>query len=346
LKSPLPRLMIVVPCYNEEDILKETFQELTRVLHRLVEQKKICRDSKMIFVDDGSTDQTWLLIAKESVRNHYVTGIKLGRNVGHQKALLAGYERVQNECDCAVSIDCDLQDDVDAICEMVDLYRQGFDIVYGVRARRDCDSLFKRGTAYLFYWFMEKTGVGLIPNHGDFRLLSRRALQELSRYRESNLFLRGIIPVMGLPSAKVYYNRKPRKAGKTKYPLKKMVAFAWDGLTSFSISPIRFITLAGFLLISAGLVAGTAALARKLAGSAGTGLTSLLISLWLLGGLHLASIGILGEYIGKIFAEIKNRPKYFVEMDLFSNPLLENRPISGHRLPDGIKRPTNRPGTS
>ncbi|RDE36249.1 glycosyltransferase [Parageobacillus thermoglucosidasius] len=316
-----PVLTIVVPCYNEEDVLPETIKQLTNVLEHLMEEHLIAGESKVLFVDDGSRDRTWELIEQESERNPLVTGIKLSRNFGHQKALLAGLETAKNDSDCVISIDADLQDDVSAIREFVVKYWEGYDIVYGVRRSRDADTWFKRATAQWFYRFMQKLGVHVVYNHADFRLMSKRALEELSRYTEVNIFLRGIVPLLGFRTTKVFYDRKERFAGQSKYPLKKMLSFAFDGITSFSIAPIRFITFIGFLAFFLSSIAGIYALAVKLLGHAESGWTSIIISIWFIGGLLLMGIGLIGEYIGKIYQEVKRRPRFTIEKTLRSPAL-------------------------
>lgn len=315
----LPMLTIIVPCFNEEEVLPETIKQLTGLMNELCEEKLIGKHSRILFVDDGSTDRTWMMIAMESVRNQFVTGIKLARNVGHQKALLAGYLKAREKCDCAISIDADLQDDVGVIKEFMKNYHEGYEIVYGVRKRRDTDSFFKRTTAQGFYRMMKKLGIDLVYNHADFRLLSKRALDELARYPENNLFLRGILPLLGFRSTKVFYDRKERLAGKTKYPLRKMISFALDGLTSFSVRPIRFITIVGIILFSVSILLGSFTIFNH----AIFGLNGTVLSLWVLGSLQLIALGTVGEYIGKIFIEVKNRPKYAVEIDLFTKSMVE-----------------------
>ncbi|MGG3854802.1 glycosyltransferase family 2 protein [Caldifermentibacillus hisashii] len=315
----LPMLTIIVPCFNEEEVLPETIKQLTGLMNELCEDKLIGKHSRILFVDDGSTDRTWIMIAMESVRNEFVTGIKLARNVGHQKALLAGYLKAREKCDCAISIDADLQDDVGVIKEFMKNYHEGYEIVYGVRKRRDTDSFFKRTTAQGFYRMMKKLGIDLVYNHADFRLLSKRALDELARYPENNLFLRGILPLLGFRSTKVFYDRKERLAGKTKYPLRKMISFALDGLTSFSVRPIRFITIVGIILFSVSILLSSFTIFNH----AIFGLNGTVLSLWVLGSLQLIALGTVGEYIGKIFIEVKNRPKYAVEIDLFTKSMVE-----------------------
>src|SRR4051812_48531007 len=241
-----PILTIVVPCYNEEAVLNETILQLTKIMEHLIEDALVSKNSKLLFVDDGSKDQTWNMIESECEKNSFVTGLKLAGNVGHQNALIAGLETANQYSDCVISIDADLQDDINVIETFVEKYWEGIDIVYGVRDSRETDTFFKRNTALFFYRFMERIGIKLIPNHADFRLMSKRALEELLKYKETNLFLRGLVPLVGFTSAKVYYDRKMRFAGESKYPLKKMLAFAFDGMTSFSVAPIRFVTFLGF----------------------------------------------------------------------------------------------------
>ncbi len=311
-----PILTIVVPCYNEEEVLQETTKQLTYLLEDLETEKLIHTQSKIMFVDDGSKDRTWNMIEEESFVNGYVTGLKLSRNAGHQNALLAGLMKAKEFSDCVISIDADLQDDITVIREFILKYNEGCEIVYGVRRKRDTDTFFKRTTANGFYRFMQKIGIDLIPNHADFRLMGKRALDELCRYEENNLFLRGIIPLIGFKSANVYYDRKERMAGTTKYPLKKMLAFAVDGITSFSIAPIRFVTLIGLMSIILSVLLGGYTIVQEVLGRTESGWSSLMISIWFIGGLQLLGIGVIGEYIGKIFKEVKRRPKYSIEANL------------------------------
>ncbi|MED4804893.1 glycosyltransferase family 2 protein [Bacillus atrophaeus] len=319
--QPPPLLTIVVPCYNEEEVFEETSRQLTSVLNSLTAEKLISEESKILFVDDGSRDRTWSLIAMESVKNSKVTGLKLACNVGHQKALLAGLHKAKHRSDCVISIDADLQDDISVIREFILKFHEGCEIVYGVRRSRKTDTFFKRTTALGFYRLMNKLGIQLIYNHADFRLMNKRSLEELGRYPEANLFLRGIVPMIGFRSAKVMYDRKERVAGETKYPLKKMLSFAFSGITSFSVAPIRFFTLIGFLLFLLSAMAGIGVIIQKMLGYTNAGWASLIISIWFLGGLQLMGIGIIGEYIGTIFTEVKRRPKYAVDIDLYSEPL-------------------------
>lgn len=313
-----PILTIVVPCYNEEEVLPETIFELNILLIDLINEKLISERSKLLFVDDGSKDKTWEIIYKEGLRKEHVHGLKLSRNVGHQNALLAGLFTAKDYSDCVISIDADLQDDIQVIREFIQKFTEGNEIVYGVRKCRETDSFFKRSTAQSFYKLMKKMGVDLVYNHADFRLMSRRAIHELERFKEVNLFLRGIVPLIGFQSTQVYYDRKIRKAGQTKYPLKKMLAFAFDGITSFSVTPIRAVLLIGLVSFFVSLLFGGYFLTLKVLGETTTGWTSLITSIWLIGGLQLIAIGIIGEYVGKIYKESKQRPKYLIDIDTFS----------------------------
>ncbi|MDR7235812.1 glycosyltransferase family 2 protein [Neobacillus drentensis] len=316
-----PVLTIVVPCFNEEEVLAETSAQLSSVLLELMEELLISLDSKILFVDDGSRDRTWELIEVENERNPNIRGLKLARNVGHQNALLAGLETAAKHSDCVISIDADLQDDITVIHQFIEKFWEGQDIVYGVRDSRETDTYFKRTTALGFYRMMERIGIKLVPNHADFRLMSKRALDELLKYKETNLFLRGLVPLVGFKSTKVYYDRKERFAGESKYPLKKMLAFAFDGMTSFSVAPIRFVTFIGFLAVLISAIAAGYAITQELLGHTESGWTSLIISIWFVGGLQMLGIGIIGEYIGKIYHEVKRRPRYAVEKDLYTNIL-------------------------
>ena len=309
----LPVLTLVIPCYNEEEILTDTCSKLTSTLAALIQEQLISPASTILFVDDGSKDDTWQLIKIEHLANQFVTGIKLAANAGHQRALLAGMMHAKDYSDCVITLDADLQDDISVIRTFVLRFLEGYEIVYGVRNDRTSDTGFKRNTAALFYRLMEMLGIRLISNHADYRLLNRRALTELNRYSESKLFLRGIIPQIGFRSDIVTYEWKPRLAGKTKYPLKKMLNFAFEGITSFSVAPIRLITVVGFVLFLISMVAAGYAALQKFFGDPDAGWTSLIISIWLLGGLQLMAIGIIGEYIGTIFAEVKKRPLYTVD---------------------------------
>lgn len=311
-----PLLAIVVPCYNEQEVLRTAAGRLIRVIENLAGEGLVGSNSRIVFVDDGSRDDTWRLIEAETAASPYVSGIKLSRNFGHQGALLAGIRSAGRWSDCVITIDADLQDDVDAIREFVLRYREGAHIVYGVRNNRTTDSWFKRTTAQAYYKLMGKAGIKLVYNHADFRLMSRRAIAELERFQERNVFLRGIVPMLGFRSEIVYYERKERFAGETKYPLSKMLAFAINGLTSFSVVPIRMVSALGLLSFCLSCLAGLYALVQKLLGHTESGWTSIIISVWIIGGLLLMSVGLIGEYIAKIYWETKRRPSYIIETEL------------------------------
>lgn len=315
----MDRLGIVVPCYNEEEVLHIAADALRGVLDDLIAKGKIAADSFILFVNDGSKDRTWELIEEEH-KNHPVQccGVKLAGNVGHQYALTAGLITAMDMCDVTVSIDADLQDDVAVIEEMIDKFHEGNDIVYGVRKERKTDTFFKRTTAQGFYKMMALMGVKTVYNHADFRLMSKRAVQQFSLYKESNMFLRGMMPLIGYQTAEVYYDRKERVAGESKYPLKKMLALAFNGISSFSVKPITMIMWLGVIIIMASLLATVYALISYFAGSVVPGWTSLILSVWLLGGLQLLAIGMVGMYIGKIYMEVKARPRYNIEKVLES----------------------------
>ncbi len=306
------KLIIVVPCYNEQEMLDYTTDELLKVIDRLQQDGKI-GTGKILYVDDGSKDATWSIIERLTRRHEAVCGLKLAHNVGHQNALWAGLEWASLNGDVSISIDADLQDDTHAIDEMVDLYNQGTDIVYGVRKDRQTDSVFKRQTALMFYRLVRNLGEEIIYNHADFRLMSRRALKALMTYPERNIFLRGMVPRIGLSTACVYYDRKERMAGESKYPFSKMFALAMDGITSFSVRPLQWIYIAGFIMVFLALVAIIYCLGAYQFSEVVWGWTSILISIWFIGGATLVSIGIIGEYVGKIYREVKRRPRYFVE---------------------------------
>lgn len=310
------KLLIVVPCYNEQEVLHETTRQLTALVEELSQRQKIAL-GRILYVDDGSRDRTWPLIEEMAAAHDTVMGLKLAHNVGHQQALWAGLEwAAESEFDATVSIDADLQDDIRSIEEMVDRFAEGFDVVYGVRKERKTDTFFKKHTAQLFYKLMQMMGGDVVYNHADFRLMSRRSLRALVAHPERNLFLRGMVRQIGFPSTSVYYDRKERMAGESKYPLSKMLNFAIDGITSFSVKPLRMITTFGllFILVAVGIICW--ALYAFAAGHTIPGWTSLLVSLWLIGGAILTAIGIIGEYIGKIYKEVKRRPRYFIEREL------------------------------
>lgn len=310
----MDRLAIVVPCYNEEEVLHIAAEAFRGVLDDLIKKEKIAEDSFVLFVNDGSKDKTWELIEEEH-KTHpvQVRGVKLAGNVGHQFALTAGLITAKDMCDVTVSIDADLQDDIGAIEQMIDKYHEGNDIVYGVRSDRSSDTFFKRFTAQSFYKLMAGMGVKTVYNHADFRLMSKRALEHFSQYGESNLFLRGIVPTIGYQTDCVYYERKERVAGESKYPLKKMLALAFNGITSFSIKPISLITWLGVIIIIGSLLAAVYALVSYFTRNVVPGWTSLILSIWFIGGVQLLAIGMVGQYIGKIYVEVKHRPRYNVE---------------------------------
>ncbi len=306
-------LYIVIACYNEEEVLPETSTKVLEKLNKLIDNKKISSKSRILFVNDGSKDKTWEMIEELHKGDKHYLGLCLSRNFGHQKALLAGLMEAKKHADMVISMDADLQDDIDAIDEFVKEYYNGNDIVYGVRSSRKKDTFFKRNTALLFYKLMKKMGVDIVYNHADYRLMSKRSLDELEKFKEVNLFLRGLIPLIGFKRTKVFYERKNRFAGESKYPLKKMLAFAFDGITSFSIKPIKLIMSLGLTISIISILIMLYALIVKLIGYTVEGWTFIIISIWLLGGLQMFSIGIIGEYIGKIYQETKERPKYIIE---------------------------------
>lgn len=309
----MDRLFLVVPCYNEEEVLPETAKRLGAKLQSLIVAGKIAPDSRMLFVDDGSRDNTWALIAALHRENPLAEGIKLAHNRGHQNALMAGLETAAQKADMVVSLDADLQDDIDAVDGMLEKYGEGCDIVYGVRGSRETDTAFKRVTAQMFYKTMSFWGADLVYNHADYRLMSRRALAGLAEFGERNLFLRGIVPMVGYKTATVEYRRGERFAGTSKYPLGKMLNFALDGVTSLSVKPIRFITLLGFFIFTASVLMLGYSVVRYFAGQTVAGWASLVVSVWALGGLQLLAIGVIGEYLGKIYMETKARPRFIIE---------------------------------
>lgn len=306
-------LYLVVPCYNEEQVLPETVKELTIKLNSMIDSGLVSDKSRMVFVNDGSKDKTWELIETYHEENPLVLGIKLSRNRGHQFAVLAGLMTVKDRCDMAITMDADLQDDIDVIDEFVKQHYDGCEIVYGVRNSRETDTFFKRFTAEGFYKLMSGMGVDIVFNHADYRLMSKTALDALADYKEVNLFLRGIVPLLGYKTGIVEYARKERFAGESKYPLKKMLAFAIDGITSFSIKPIRMITGLGILAFLASIVMVIYTIVGAFAGNTVSGWASIVISIWGFGGLILIALGMIGEYIGKIYMETKARPRYQVE---------------------------------
>lgn len=316
----LKRLAIVVPCYNEEEMLRISSEALRGVLADLTGKGKIAADSFVLFVDDGSKDATWQLIEEEHEKYEQIKGLKLSGNVGHQFALTAGLLTAKDLSDVTVSIDADLQDDTLVIEEMIDKFQDGCEIVYGVRSDRKTDSFFKRTSAQMFYKLMAGMGVKTVYNHADFRLMSKRALEEFAKYNETNLFLRGMMPLLGFKTDSVYYERKERVAGESKYPLKKMLSLAFNGISSFSVKPISLITWMGALIIICSILAAVYALISYASGRVVPGWTSLMLSIWFIGGVQLLSIGLIGQYIGKIYIEVKHRPRYHIEKLLDENP--------------------------
>lgn len=310
----MDKLAVVVPCYNEEEMLRITSEALRGVLDDLVKKEKIDADSFILFVNDGSRDRTWELIEEEHAAHPtQVLGVKLAGNVGHQFALTAGLITAMEMSDVTISIDADLQDDIAVIEEMIDKFHAGNDIVYGVRRERKTDTFFKRTTAQAFYKLMKLMGVKTIYNHADFRLMSKRAVEEFSRYKETNLFLRGMMPLIGYQADSVYYDRKERMAGESKYPLKKMLALAFNGISSFSVKPISLILGLGLFIVFVSIAAAVYALISYFTDRVVPGWTSLILSIWFLGGLQLLAIGMVGQYIGKIYMEVKQRPRYNIE---------------------------------
>ena len=314
--NKLPILYIVVPCYNEEEVLYETTKRLKVKLKEIIKSKKVSNQSRVMYVNDGSKDKTWDIIKEINNNEELFTGISLSRNRGHQNALLGGLLTAKNYADVVISMDADLQDDIDAIEKMIDKYHDGNDIVYGVRCTRKKDSFFKRFTAEAFYKLMKYLGVDCIYNHADYRLTSKKVLEEFSNFKEVNLFLRGMFPLVGFKSDIVYYERNERYAGNSKYPLKKMLNFAWDGITSFSVKPLRLICILGFIILFISIAIMIYSVIRKITGNTVPGWTFLSISIWFIGGIQMISIGIIGEYIGKIYQETKRRPRYIISENL------------------------------
>ena len=320
MENQSPVVYFVIPCYNEEAVLPETVKRLTEKLDSMREKGLASPESRMLLVDDGSRDATWSLISGFHEKNAYVEGVKLAHNRGHQNALLCGLMTARESCDCAISLDADLQDDTGVLDQFVEKYLEGCDVVYGVRNKRDTDTWFKRTTAEGFYKVMKVLGVDVVFNHADYRLMSRRALEALSEYRETNLFLRGIVPLIGYRSDYVYYDRQERFAGESKYPLKKMLSFALDGITSFSVKPLKLISNLGLLISVLSVFGLLYALVSYFAGWAVSGWTAIVCSIWLLGGLQMLCLGVVGGYIGKIYSEVKDRPRYRIEDHLKNEP--------------------------
>ena len=307
------KLMVVIPCYNEEEVLPETSRRLVDKMAALQQKGLITPDSRVLLVDDGSKDRTWQLISDLHKQNPLFEGVKLSRNRGHQNALLAGLMTAKGRCDISISMDADLQDDMDAMDRFIEKYNEGCDVVYGVRNKRETDTAFKRETALMFYRLMKGLGVDITYNHADYRLMSNRALEGLAQFEEVNLFLRGLAPLVGYQSDVVYYDRSERFAGESKYPFKKMLSFAIDGITSFSVKPLQLITNIGIVIFVVSLIMLLYSLIRWIAGHTVTGWTSTLASIWLIGGIQLLSLGVIGEYIGKIYNETKRRPRFIID---------------------------------
>lgn len=313
MESRADILYMVIPCYNEQEVLPETSRQLKEVMYGLMESGKISRESRVMFVNDGSRDDTWPIIERLHAEDPLFVGLKLSRNKGHQNALLAGLMTAKEYADVTISMDADLQDDVGVIEKFMDKYYEGCDVVYGVRSSRKTDTFFKKFTAQSFYKLMMAMGVDIVYNHADCRLMSKRSLYDLEQFKEVNLFLRGIVPLIGYKSEIVTYERNERFAGESKYPLKKMLAFAMDGITSFSIKPIRMITSLGVLIFAGSLIMLIYSIVQHFLGNTVSGWTSTIVSIWAIGGLQILSIGVIGEYIGKIYMETKARPKYIIE---------------------------------
>ena len=309
-------LYIVIPCYNEEAVIRETAKQVAVKMQQLYEKELISAKSKVLFVDDGSKDMTWPMIEALHAENPMYTGVKLSRNKGHQNALVAGLSVAVKYADMIISMDADLQDDIGAIDGFVQKYYEGCEVVYGVRSARTTDTFFKRFTAQSFYKVMQAMGVDIVYDHADYRLMSKRAVEEMLQFKEVNLFLRGIVPLVGFKSDQVYYERNERFAGESKYPLKKMLAFATDGITSMSVKPIRMISVLGFLIFIISLCMLAYSLVRHFTGHTSIGWSSMFVSIWAIGGLQILSIGVIGEYIGKIYMETKERPKFIIEKEL------------------------------
>lgn len=309
-----PVLYIVVPCYNEQDALPQSHERLMKIVDEMIANGGISQDSKLLYVDDGSRDDTWKIVDRFAKESSRVAGVRLACNSGHQNALVAGLAAAVERCDITVSIDADLQDDINVIPQMVERYKDGCDIVFGVRRERKTDSWFKRTTAAMFYKMMNRLGVDTIDNHADYRLMSRRAVLALLDYKERNLFIRGIVTQLGYKTDCVYYDRSARIAGESKYPLRKMMNFAIDGITSFSVKPVRLVFTVGVVFLVIALIMLIYVLTAYFMGRAVTGWPSLILSVWLVGAFILIGLGIIGEYVGKIYTEVKNRPRYNIDL--------------------------------
>lgn len=307
------KLYLVIPCYNEQEVLLETSRQLKEKITDLQKQQKVADNSRIVFVNDGSKDRTWEIIKQLHSEDKLFSGVNLSRNRGHQNALLAGLHQVRGKADAVISMDADLQDDINAIDGFLEKYNEGCDVVYGVRSARKKDTFFKKFTAESFYHLMNFLGAEIVFNHADYRLLSNRALEGLFEFKEVNLFLRGLVPLIGYKSDKVYYERHERVAGESKYPLKKMLAFAFEGITSLSVKPIRFIIVLGMALFFISLLMLAYFIFRHFTGNTVSGWTSLIVSIWGIGGLQMLSIGVIGEYVGKVYLETKERPRFLIE---------------------------------
>lgn len=312
----MTKLYLAIPCYNEQEVLYDTTEKLTAKFDSMIDDGKITAESKIVYIDDGSKDKTWEIISELHKSNKYVNGIKMSRNRGHQNSLLGGMLTIKDDCDCVISIDADLQDDINVFDKMVEDFEKGSEIVYGVRSKRATDTAFKRMTAQGFYKILSLLGAEVVYNHADFRLMSRRALNALASFKEVNLFLRGLVPLVGYKSSIVEYERSERLAGESKYPLKKMLGLAWDGVTSLSMKPIRMITTLGVVVFCISILMLIYSFVMWLIGNTVSGWTSMTVSIWAIGGLQLLAIGVVGEYIGKIYMETKNRPRFIVDEQL------------------------------
>jgi glycosyltransferase involved in cell wall biosynthesis len=316
-KNNKPIIAIVTPCYNEELVLNETATQLNNLVEHLIQDQKISDQSFVYFVDDGSTDSTWDKVHDIHLKNDRIKGLKLSCNVGHQNALMAGLDSVYDKVDCVVSIDADLQDDISVIELMVEQFNKGFEVVCGVRRKRESDTLIKKSTALVFYKLMSFLGVDMVYNHADFRLLSSKVVRHLSSFKEVNLFLRAMIPLIGFRSTNVYYDRKERYAGVSKYSARKMISFALDGITSFSVTPLRYITIIGIIVFITSCIISIWVFALAIMDISIPGWASTVLPIYFIGGIQLLSIGIIGEYLGKIYKEVKARPRYIKDIELF-----------------------------
>lgn len=330
-------LYMVIPCYNEEEVLRETAKQLREKYASLRSRSMISTESRVVFVNDGSKDKTWEIIQElHSAEPEIFSGINLSHNCGHQNAVLAGLMTVKDICGVCITMDADLQDDINAVDEMLERFYEGNHVVYGVRSARKTDTFFKKFTAEAFYKFMKAMGADVVYNHADFRLMSRRVLQELAEFREVNLFLRGMVPLIGFKSCSVYYERRERLAGESKYPLRKMISFAINGITSFSTKPLKLITSLGFMMSIISVIAFIWSFVVKITGSSVVGWSSTICSIWLIGGLQLFCLGIIGEYVGKIYAEVKGRPRFIVEDFLNETGVEFINKCSNNEKNDGI----------